>query len=186
LVNGSGAANAPRARNGRRVTALVLLFVVPLGFIGLGVWLLAAGLGIRSQVEPVAGWRETSGWITGFHAYQPSGAKQPTYRAVIAFRVAGHVVSFSAPGVSAPPTAGTPVRVAYDPRDPADAHDLSLGSSWEGRFYLGIGLLVLGVALLAFFYWLIFVRMKSQSGAGGTGTPRSEGRHVRSGGRGRA
>jgi Protein of unknown function (DUF3592) len=180
-MNGSRAVTyTPRARKARRYTALALLFLVPLGVIGLGAWLLAAGIGIRSQVEPVAGWLQTTGRVTSFHTYQPTYEGQLVYRPVIAFRAADRIITFSAPGVGQPPVIGSPVRVAYDPRDPADAHDLSLGSSWEGQFYLGIGLMVLGVAVLALFYWLIFLRPKSGSRAGGAGTPYSEGRHVRS------
>jgi hypothetical protein len=71
--------------------------------------------------------------------------------------------------------------VAYDPGNPADAHDLSMSSSWEGQFYLGVGALVLGIALAVFLNWLVFVRLKSACGAGGARTGPSEGRHVRSG-----
>jgi hypothetical protein len=48
VVIGPGAMTySPRARKGRKYTALVMLFVVPVGWIALGAWLLAAGLGIR-------------------------------------------------------------------------------------------------------------------------------------------
>ena len=172
---------APRARNGRRYTALVLLFSLPLVWIALGSGLIAAGLGTRSQVEPVAGWAQTTGWVAGFRTDLSPYDKGPNYTPVIAFRAAGHVVTFSAPEAPAPPTVGSQARVAYDPRDPADAHDLSIGSSWEGQFYLGVGFLVLGVALMAFFCWLVFVRRKLAPRAGSTGTGHSGGRHVRSG-----
>lgn len=158
----------------------MLLLCLPLIWAGLGAWLLAAGLGLRSQVEPVAGWPQTTGRIAGFHTYQPSYDNEPTYRPVIAFRAAGHVVMFSAPGASVPPTVGAPVRVTYDPRNPADAHDLSLGSDGDGQIYLGIGFLVLGVALMALLYWLIFVRRrKSARLAGRSLMAGQEGRHAR-------
>jgi hypothetical protein len=149
-----------------------MLFVAPLVWVGLGAWLLAAGLGIRSQVEPVSGWPQTTGWVAGFHTYPPAMANEPAYRAVIAFRAAGHTVTFSA-GVPLPPTVGAPARVAYDPRNPADAHDLSLGSYGEGQIYLGAGCLVLGIALTAFLAWLVFVRQKLVRPVSG------EGRHIR-------
>jgi hypothetical protein len=157
-----------------------MLFVMPLVWVVLGASLLAAGLGIRNEVEPVAGWPQTTGWIAGFHTYWPSYEKGPTYIPVIAFRAAGHVVMFSAPGLSDPPMVGAPARVTYEPRNPADARDLSMGSDGDGQIYLGIGFLVLGVALMAFLYWLVFVRPKSARWADGTGTAPSEGRHVRS------
>jgi hypothetical protein len=181
-VNGRGvAADAPRPRSGRRYTALALLFLLPLVWIALGSALVAAGLRTRSQVEPLSGWLQTTGWVAGFHVDQSAADKGPNYTPVIAFRAAGHVVTFSAPEAPAPPAVGSRVRVAYDPRDLADAHDLSLGSSWEGQFYLGIGFLVLGIALAAFLYWLVFVRLKSAGGTGRARTGPSEGRHVRSG-----
>jgi hypothetical protein len=178
VVNRRGALAHPRrAGKGRRYTALVLLFLVPVVWIGLGAWLVAGGLGIRSHVEPVAGWPQTTGWVAGFHAYQPSYADGPYYRAVIAFRAAGHVVMFSAQ-VPGPPTVGAPARVTYDPHNPADAHDLSLGSYGEGQIYLGVGCLVSGVMVMAFFCWLVFLRQKSARRAAGLFPVQSEGRHV--------
>ena len=168
------------AGKGRRYTALALLFLVPAVWAGLGVWLLAAGLGLRSQAEPVAGWPQTTGWVAGFHAYQPSYAQEPDYRAVIAFRAAGRVVTFSvqAPG---PPKVGAPARVSYDPDNPADARDLSLGSDGEGQIYLGVGCLVLGVTLMAFLYWLVFLRRKSARRPAEAFSVQGKGRHVHGG-----
>jgi hypothetical protein len=153
------------------------MFSVPVTCVTLGAWLVAAGLGIRGRVEPVAGWPQTTGWVAGFRNDTPAGAKQPAYAAVIAFRVAGHVVTFSAPGADDLPRVGAPVRVTYDPRNPADAHDLSLGSYWVGQIYLGAGFLVLGVALMTF--WLVFLRRKWARRAGGVFSGQREGRHVR-------
>lgn len=167
-----------RAGRGRRYTALVILFFLPVGWMGLGAWLLTAGLGLHGKVEPVAGWPHTTGRIVSFHTYLPSYSRTPTYPAVIAFRAAGRLVTFSAPGLTVPPTLGAAVRVAYNPRNPADAHDLSLGSDGEGQIYLGIGILVSGVALLAFLYWLVFVRQKSARRPMAQ-TTFSGGRHVR-------
>jgi hypothetical protein len=180
VVSEPGAvAYAPRARNGRRYTLLVLLFINPVLAIGLGVALLVAGLGIRSQTDPVAGWPQTTGWVAAVHYSWPSSANEPTYVPVIAFRVADHVVMFSAPGDSNQPAVSAPAQVSYDPRDPADAHDLSIGSRWEGVAYLGVGILVLGVALLVFLYRLArranFWRAKTS-----TPTTFRYGRHVRS------
>jgi hypothetical protein len=158
-VNGSAATGSSlHARKRRRYAALVLLFLIPLIWVGLGVWLLAAGLGIRNQVEPVSGWPQTTGWVAGFQTYQPSYAEEPTYRPVIAFRAAGHVIKFTAPTVSVPPAVGASVRVSYDHRNPADAHDLSMGSDGMGQIYLGVGFIALGIMLLALLYWLLLIR----------------------------
>ena len=172
---------APRSRKRRRRTALALLFALPLIWIALGSALIASGLDTRSQVEPVAGWAQTTGWVTGFRTDQSPYDKGPNYTPVIAFRAAGVVVTFFAPEAPTPPSVGSQVRVAYDPRDPADAHDLSIGSSWEGPFYLGVGFLVLGLALMAYLYWLIFVRRKLTPRADGTATDHNEGRRLRTG-----
>jgi hypothetical protein len=145
-------ADKPRDGNGRRYFALVMWFFLPVGWIGLGVWLVIAGLGIHSRTDMVAGWPQTTGWVARVHYSFPSYAKEPTYAPVIAFRAAGHLVTFTAPGDSDRPTVGAPARVAYNPRDPTDAHDLSIGSRWAGVFSLGAGIVVSGVALLAFFY----------------------------------
>jgi hypothetical protein len=178
VVNRRGAvAHSRRAGKGRRYTALVLLFLFPVVWVGLGAWLVAGGLGIRSHVEPVAGWPQTTGWVAALDAYQPSYANETYYRAVIAFRAAGHVVMFSAQ-VPGPLTVGAPARVTYDPHNPADAHDLSLGSYGEGQIYLGVGCLVSGVTVMGFFYWLVFLRQKSALRAAGVFSAQSEGRHV--------
>ena len=178
MVNRQGAvAYSPRGGKWHRYTALVLLFLVPVVWVGLGAWLVAGGLRIRSHIEPVAGWPQTTGWVAAFHAYQPSYADEPYYRAVIAFRAAGHVVMFSAQ-VPGPPTVGAPARVTYDPHNPADAHDLSLGSYGESQIYLGVGCLVLGVILLAFFCWLVFLRQKPARRAAGSFSVQGGGRHV--------
>lgn len=154
-MNAEGTASyAPRDRKGRRYYLLVMLFFMPVVWIGLGAWLLIAGLGIRSHTDPVAGWPQTTGWVARVHYSWPSYAKEPTYTPVIAFRAAGHLVTFTAPGDSDRPAVGAPALIAYNPRDPADAHDLSIGSRWAGVFYLGIGIVVSGVAVLAFFYRL--------------------------------
>jgi hypothetical protein len=180
-VNEPGAVTwAQRHRKGRRYTALALLFLLPLALIAPGAALIVNELGVRSQLEPVAGWPQTTGRIVSFHRYQPYSSNVPTYVPVIAFRAAGALVTFSPPGLPDAPTVGAAAKVAYNPRDPADAHGLSIGSGrWEGPFYLGIGFLILGVALLVFFYWLIFLRPKSPRWSGGAGPIRSEGRHVR-------
>jgi hypothetical protein len=180
MLNGRGAiASRRRPSKGRWYTALVLLFLLPLVWVALGAWLLHVGLRDRSRTEPVAGWSQTTGWVVSFHTYQPSYANTPTYPAVIAFRAAGDVVTFSAPGAPVPPRVGAPVRVSYDPHNPADAHDLSLGSDGEGQIYLGVGFLVLGVAVVAFTYWLIFVRRSSARRAVEVFSAQSDGRHVR-------
>jgi hypothetical protein len=172
-------ASPRRPSKGRWYTALVLLFALPLMFVVGGLWFLHVGLGDRSQAEPVAGWSQTTGWVVSFRTYLPSYTNTPTYPTLIAFRAGGHVVTFSAPGVASPPTVGAPVRVAYDPRNPADAHDLSLGPDGEGQIYLGIGALVLGVVLTAFTYWLIFIRRRSARRAIEVFSGEREGRHVR-------
>ena len=98
---------------------------------------------------------------------------------MIAFRAAGHVVKFSAPGVAVPPRVGAPAQVTYDPRNPADAHDLSIGSAEDGQIYVSAGFLVLGVAVTAFLCWLAFFRQKSARLAGEVFAVESEGRHLR-------
>jgi hypothetical protein len=182
VVNRPGAVPyARRARKARWYTALVLLFLLPLALIVPGAALIATELGVRSQLEPVAGWPQTTGRIVSFHTYQPYSANVPAYVPVIAFRAGGYLVTFSPPGLPDPPTVGAPAQVAYNPRDPADAHDLSIGSGrWAGPFYLGLGFVAFGVAFLAFFYWLVFVRPKSARRPGGAGPVPSDGRHVRS------
>jgi hypothetical protein len=180
-VRGPGAvAYARRAGKGRRYTALVMLFAMPLCWIALGAFLLAAGLGDRSQIEPVTGWPQTNGWVAGVHSYQPYDQNVPTVVQVIAFRADGRLFTFGAKVLTVPPTVGTPVRVAYDPRDPADAHDLSAGSGWEGLFFLGVGIVNSGFAFLVLLWWLVFVREPSARRAIAA-TSFSDGRHARSG-----
>jgi Protein of unknown function (DUF3592) len=181
-VNGPGAVGYVRpASKGRRYYALAMLFFLPVGWMGLGAWLLIAGLGIRSHTDPVAGWPQTTGWVAGFHTDHPSSSDTPIYPPVIAFRTAGHLVTFTAPGDSDPPTIGAPARVAYNPRDPADAHDLSIGSRWEGVFYLGVGIVVTGVALLAFLYRLARRANFWRPNTSALAATLSYGRHTRSG-----
>jgi hypothetical protein len=167
-----------RTRNARRPVALALLFSLPLIFIAVGTWSVLTGLGIRGQVEPVPGWRQTTGWIAGFHTFNTG--REFTYSRVIRFRVDGHLVSFTTPTNSTVPVVGAAAQVSYDPSNPAHAHDLSMGSAWEPAFYVGTGGLLLGVAMMVFFYWLVFVREKSTRRAAATGTTFTSGRHVRS------
>jgi hypothetical protein len=67
-------------------------------------------------------------------------------RAVIAFHANNQLVTFDQPIVTVdPPLTGSQVMVSYDPRDPGDAHDLSMGSAWELQFYGGMALAVLSL-----------------------------------------
>jgi hypothetical protein len=112
---------------------------------------IAIGLGIKGQVEPVRGWPQAAGWVAGFRTYQ-GGDQGPFYRAVVAFRAHNQVVTFDASTTTEePPVVGSRALVSYDPANPADAHDLSMGSAWGFPFYAGIVFLV--VALLAVFFW---------------------------------
>jgi hypothetical protein len=178
VVNGPGAVTySGRASKGRRYTALTVLFLLPLNVVAIGVVALISGLGIRSQIEPVSGWRQTTGWIAGSVA--SNTGDEWIYAPVVWFRADGRVVRFDGQKSATRPSIGAPARVSYDPRNPADAHDLSQSSVWEPRIYIAVICLVLGVGLIAFFYWLVFVRQKSARGVG-VGTAPSEGRHVRS------
>jgi Protein of unknown function (DUF3592) len=182
VKGGRGRAEAsyrPRATTARRRIALALLFSLPIIFIAAGIWSLLIGLGIRSQIEPVHGWHQTTGWIAGFHT--SNTGRELTYSRVIRFRAGEHVVSFTAPATSAVPVVGAVAQVSYDPSNPADAHDLSMGSAWEPALYVGIGGLLLGVALMAFLCWLIFFRFSPAHQVGRSLMAENEGRHVRGG-----
>jgi Protein of unknown function (DUF3592) len=181
-MNGPGAVTyARRPSKGRRYTALTLLFLLPVTWIVIGACLIVNELGVRNQLAPVAGWPQTTGRIVSVRTYQPYSTNVPTYVPVIAFDAGGYLVTFSPPGLPNPPTVGAPARVAYNPHDPADAHDLSISSGrWEGPFYLGIGFAAVGFALLAFLYWLVFLRRKSARWSSGAEPVPNAGRHVRS------
>lgn len=180
MLNGpSAVAYSLRARRGRRYTALILLFLLPLNLVVVGAVALASGLRIRSQGEPVPGWRQTTGRIAG--SVPSNTGREWIYAPVISFRAGGQTVRFDGPTSTTPPVIGTPAQVSYDPAKPADAHDLSISSAvWKARIYVAVTCLVLGLAFMAFFYWLIFVRLKPARRAGGVGTAPGEGRHVRS------
>jgi hypothetical protein len=180
VANGPGTATySRRGRKWHRYTALALLFLLPLNFVAIGAVALASGLEIRSQVEPVPGWRQTTGWIAGSVA--SSTGDEWIYAPVVWFRADGRIVRFDGQTSATRPSIGAPARVSYDPRYPAAAHDLSQGSVWEPRIYVAVTCLVLGVGLMAFFYWLVFVFVRQKTARGvGVGTAPSEGRHVRS------
>lgn len=180
MNNGRGPAESsyrPWIRNFRSPVALALLSAGPVIFIAVGIWSLLTGVGIKGQVEPVPGWRQTTGWIAGFHT--SNTGRELTYSRVIRFRADGHVVSFTTPTNSAVPVVGAAAQVSYDPSNPADAHDLSMGSAWETAFYVGIAGLLLGVALMAFLYWLVFFRFSPTRQAGYSFMAGEAGRHVR-------
>lgn len=181
-MNGAcGAADhPPRRRNRRRPLALALLFAVPTAWVAVAIWLLVVGLGIRSQTGPVSGWPQTSGRITAVRVTDHTYDRSQDYYPIIAFRDGGRIITFEGPVTSTPPSVGALIRVTFNPGNPHDAHDLSMGSAWKIRFYGAIGLLVPGIAFMAFVGWLVIVRPRSARGAAKLGAVASEGRHVRS------
>jgi hypothetical protein len=174
---------SPRVLRFRQRAIVVLLgacFVLGLGLVALCIWVTVLGLGIRDRVEPVRGWPQAAGWVAGFHTYQ--GDSGPYYRPVIAFRADNRVIRFDAPTTTTePPVVGSRALVSYDPLNPADAHDLSMGSgAWELPFYGGIIFLVVVLAL-GFFFTRQILRVRRRRGGSpfvrhGRG---AEGKHVR-------
>jgi hypothetical protein len=169
-----------RIRQRTALAGLVAVFVGFLVVISVCIWGIAIGLGIKDKVEPVSGWPQTAGWVASFRTYQ-EGDQGPSYRAVIAFREHNKVVTFDAPiTTQEPPLVGSRALVSYDPLNPANAHDLSIGSSWEFPFYAGILFLILAlfaILLLARFVLRARRRRGGLSFAGSTAG--GEGKHVR-------
>jgi Protein of unknown function (DUF3592) len=174
---------SPRARKLLMRSGVVILAVpilVILGMTGLMIWVLLHGLSIRSQVEPVSGWQQTSGWIADVRTVD--AGRGPVYHPVIAFRARDRVVTFNAPTTTSVPTAGARTEVSYDPRDPARAHDLSMGSAWEIWFYGGLVGTLVCAAVVAVMCWFTFTRLRPvihRAATTGT-TVFGEGRHARS------
>jgi hypothetical protein len=141
----SGPSVAPPGLRARRRRALWVtagfLSLIPVLFIGLSIGLTVNGLSLRTHVEPVAGWSRTDGTVIGVVTVPV--IKGAVYAPIIRFSAVGHAVIFRGPTSSDIPTIGSRAAVSYDPHDPSDAHDLSLGSVWEWQFYAGIASLPL-------------------------------------------
>jgi Protein of unknown function (DUF3592) len=153
------------------------LNLVALVMVGLCIWVVTLGLGVRSQVEPVAGWRLTSGWIAKSQVVQTDRGE--VYHPVVAFQAQNRLITFTAPTTTSPPRIGARAEVSYDPQDPARAHDLSMGSAWELEFYGGLGGAAISVGMAVVFCCLTVTRFRRQirrAAAAGTAVF-SEGRH---------
>jgi hypothetical protein len=174
---GSGSLLRPTTARGR--IAVVVLAFAGLGFLamaGLCIWAMFAGLSLRSQAEPVAGWRRASGWIADVRVDHSQGT---VYLPVVAFRTQDRLVTFSAPRTTTPPRVGASVPVSYDPRNPAHAHDLSAGTAWELPFYGGSAGIVAIAGLAGSMYWRGFVRLRSLLRHAALADASYGGRHIR-------
>jgi hypothetical protein len=147
---------------------------------GLMIWVTMQGLSIRRQVEPVAGWQQTSGWIASFNTVQTPSNSQPVYYPLIGFRAQGRIFTFRSPTTLSLPTVGARAQVSYDPRDPAQAHDLSMGSAWKLPFYGGLVGAPIFAAATAFGCWLVFGPIRPLIRRAARGAT-AEGRHVSTG-----
>ena len=113
-------------------------------FVGIGVALLISGVRRYDAVQPLAGGRTTTGTVTAVATGQNCGRHGcSTYWVpTIQFTANGHSFSFAGPESSGAMNAGDQVNVSYDPRDPAQARDISAG---VGKAWLLIGLGVLAI-----------------------------------------
>ena len=118
---------------------LVLLFIT-------GSVLVVIGLHTRAEEQPRAGWITTTGTVIGFHRVSRIRGDDVN-RDVVSFSdQAGLQYRITAPAGAGTMGVGTPVRVAYDPRNPSAARDLS-GGGWAGP--LAAGILMVSLAGLA-------------------------------------
>jgi Protein of unknown function (DUF3592) len=108
-----------------------------------------------SLVEPVPSGLQAIGTVVRSHAARSDSC---TYQPTIEFRdVDGQTHRFTAPYQAEYPAIGSKVRVSYASRDPANAHDISLGpSTWNlplGTMISAVvvgGLATLGIAVILF------------------------------------
>jgi hypothetical protein len=109
---------------------LPIFIAVPLFILGMGIFGLHGVEHSMSLLEPVPGGRQTTGIVVRYHE---SCNDSCTYQPTIEYRdMDGQARLFEAPYQSEYPAVGSKVKVSYDPRVPADAHDISLSpSTWE-------------------------------------------------------
>jgi hypothetical protein len=142
-----------------------VFLVVVCGFLVMSVILIAAGLRHRALEQPIPGGIEVSGTVVDEHVTE--GTKGYAYQPVVAFTdTVGRRVVFKPPGRSTPAGVGSRVLVSYDPRNPAEAHDLSDNAPWQWQ--LGAGVAILALSLIGI--WLVVRVMLGRSPIGATST----------------
>jgi Protein of unknown function (DUF3592) len=168
---------AGKGRLAGAVAIVAGLNLMALVLVGLCIWVVTLGLSVRSQVEPVAGWRQTPGWVAGSQTVQTD--RGPVYRPVVAFRAQDRVITFTAPITTSPPQVGSRAEVSYDPQDPPRAHDRSLGSAWEVEVYGGLVGAAITAGMAVVFCWLTVTRFRRQIRRAALADASLGGRHVR-------
>jgi Protein of unknown function (DUF3592) len=114
-------------------------------FIGIGVALLIGGMRRYDATQPIAGGRTTTGTVVAVTTGQNCGRHgcSAYWVPAIQFTAAnGHAFTFAGPESGNPVNTGDPVRVSYDPRDPAVARDMSAGAG-DAWMLIGLGTLAI-------------------------------------------
>jgi hypothetical protein len=152
---------SPRAR----AVIRGVFFLSVCGFLAMAIVLIAGGLRHRALEQPISGGVTVSGTVIEEHVTE--GAKGYAYGPVVAFTdTTGGRVVFTPPGRSRPAGIGSRVVVSYDPRDPAEAHDLSDKAPWQWQ--LGTGVFILALSLVGI--WLVVRVMLGRPPIGATST----------------
>ncbi len=113
--------------------------------IGVGVALLIGGIRRYDAAQPIAGGRTATGTIVAVSTGQNCGRHgcSAYWVPAIQFTAAnGRTVTFTGPESGNPVNTGDPVRVSYDPRDPAVARDMSAGAG-NAWMLIGFGALAI-------------------------------------------
>lgn len=126
--------------------SLALLPVLLFGLVFMGV-----GLVIRSTSQPFDDGITTVGTVVDHVERRSSDGDRLTAVEVRFETLSGQEVFFtSSTATSNPKAIGTGVEVSYRPDDPGGARNLDDGSAFLSWIFIGIGLVVLGIAALVF------------------------------------
>jgi hypothetical protein len=117
-------------RKPSRGLLLAILMVLALVLLGFGISGLLSVEHSMTLLKPVPGGRQTTGTIVSSSESCDRGCD---YQPTIEYRdLSGQAYRFTAPDQNQKPAVGSKVKVSYDPRLPADAHDISVSpSTWD-------------------------------------------------------
>src|SRR5215472_6351340 len=110
-------------------------------FIGVGVALLIGGVHRYDAARPIAGGKTTTGTVVAVSTGQNCGRHgcSTDWVPTIQFTAAnGHTFTFAGPESGNAINTGDPVRVSYDPGNPAAARDMSAGAG-NAWLLMGVG-----------------------------------------------
>jgi hypothetical protein len=121
--------------------------------LGVAVWQIGNAVDAHVLVSPEPGWPQVTGFVAGTHLAIDGKYYVPA--PVVAFTADGRTFRFGAPISLPQPKVGERALVAYNPKDPAEAHDLSDRTGWLSSYWVGVvallfaslGTLVVGMLL---------------------------------------